>query len=355
VSDKLSMAKNFSLRNDQILQYIKQHPRCSSQEIRIGLTLDISIATLKRTIQYLVSSGLVKTIGELKSRRYEISQAYELIRFIDVETYFKKEIDERDIQKNYNQSLIKDTLAHLSLFTNDEVKKLDELQEKFMQNSTQLSILEFKNELERLAIDLSWKSSQIEGNTYSLLETERLLKDKETAAGKTKDEAVMLLNHKDALDFIIEHPDYISPLTISRIEDIHSILVKDLDINRNIRNRRVGISGTNYAPLDNAFQLNEALDDMCNIINTKENVFEKALLALILISYIQPFSDGNKRTARIISNAILVNNHYCPISFRTIDSMEYKKAMLLFYEQTNINELKNIFISQFEFAVSTYF
>jgi len=355
VSDKLSMAKNFSLRNDQILQYIKQHPRCSSQEIRIGLTLDISIATLKRTIQYLVSSGLVKTIGELKSRRYEISQAYELIRFIDVETYFKKEIDERDIQKNYNQSLIKDTLAHLSLFTNDEVKKLDELQEKFMQNSAQLSILEFKNELERLAIDLSWKSSQIEGNTYSLLETERLLKDKETAAGKTKDEAVMLLNHKDALDFIIEHPDYISPLTISRIEDIHSILVKDLDINRNIRNRRIGISGTNYTPLDNAFQLNEALDDMCNIINAKENVFEKALLALILISYIQPFSDGNKRTARIISNAILVNNHYCPISFRTIDSMEYKKAMLLFYEQTNINELKNIFISQFEFAVSTYF
>ena len=163
------MAKNFSLRNDQILQYIKQHPRCSSQEIRIGLTLDISIATLKRTIQSLVSGGLVKTIGELKSRRYEISQAYELIRFIDVETYFKKEIDERDIQKNYNQSLIKDTLAHLSLFTNDEVKKLDELQEKFMQNSAQLSILEFKNELERLAIDLSWKSSQIEGNTYSLL------------------------------------------------------------------------------------------------------------------------------------------------------------------------------------------
>ena len=349
------MAKNFSLRNDQILQYIEQHPRCSSQEIRIGLTLDISIATLKRTIQSLVSSGLVKTIGELKSRRYEISQAYELIRFIDVETYFKKEIDERDIQKNYNQSLIKDTLAHLSLFINDEVKKLDELQEKFMQNSAQLSILEFKNELERLAIDLSWKSSQIEGNTYSLLETERLLKDKETAAGKTKDEAVMLLNHKDALDFIIEHPDYISPLTISRIEDIHSILVKDLDINRNIRNRRVGISGTNYTPLDNAFQLNEALDDMCNIINAKENVFEKALLALILISYIQPFSDGNKRTARIISNAILVNNHYCPISFRTIDSMEYKKAMLLFYEQTNINELKNIFISQFEFAVNTYF
>ena len=79
-----------------------------------------------------------------------------------------------------------------------------------------------------MAIDLSWKSSQIEGNTYSLLETERLLKEKETAAGKTKEEATMLLNHKDALDFIIENPDYLYPLSVSKIEDIHSILIKEL-------------------------------------------------------------------------------------------------------------------------------
>ncbi len=150
-------------------------------------------------------------------------------------------------------------------------------------------------------------------------------------------------------------PDYIKPLSISSIEDIHSILITDLNISRNIRKRRVGISGTNYKPLENEFQIKEALVDMCAIINSKENVFEKALLALGLISYIQPFADGNKRTARIISNAILMNNHYCPISFRTIDSIEYKKAMLIFYEQTNINPFKNVFISQFEFAVNIYF
>ena len=165
----------------------------------------------------------------------------------------------------------------------------------------------------------------------------------------------MLLNHKEALDFIIDHPDYIYPLTVSSIEDIHSILVKDLDITRNIRSRRVGISGTNYKPLDNEFQIKEALELMCSLINSKESVFEKALLTLVLISYIQPFSDGNKRTARIITNAILMNNHYCPISFRTIDSIDYKKAMLIFYEQTNIIPFKNVFIGQFEFAVNTYF
>ena len=76
---------------------------------------------------------------------------------------------------------------------------------------------------------------------------------------------------------------------------------------------------------------------------------------LVLISYIQPFEDGNKRTAHIISNAILKNEGYCPISFRTVDSIQYKKAMLVFYEQNNINPFKRIFIDQYEFAVQTYF
>jgi Fic family protein len=218
-----------------------------------------------------------------------------------------------------------------------------------------MSDFQYKKELERLAIDLSWKSSQIEGNTYSLLETEKLLKEKEAATGKSKDEAIMLLNHKDAIDFIVDNPDYLSPLTVSKIEDIHSVLIKELAVDRNIRKSRVGISGTNYKPLDNEFQIRETLFEMCKLINKKENIFEQALLALVLISYIQPFVDGNKRTARIVSNAILMNNRYCPISFRTVDSMDYKKAMLLFYEQNNITAFKDIFIGQFQFAVKTYF
>ncbi len=349
------MPKKSENRETEIIEFIKNHPKCTSQEILDGLNLDISVATLRRKLQELVAEDLINTIGELKSRKYEISNAYNIIRPIDVEQYFEKEIDERVVQDAFNHELIKNTLNKISIFTSTELDQLNYLQEKFKSNSSKLSKSEYKNELERLAIDLSWKSSQIEGNTYSLLETERLLKDKETASGKTKDEATMLLNHKDALDFIIVHPDYISPLIVSSIEDIHSILVKDLDINRNVRKSRVGISGTNYKPLDNEFQIKEALDEMCKLINSKENVFEKALLALVLISYIQPFSDGNKRTSRIISNAILMNNHYCPISFRTIDSIEYKKAMLIFYEQTNINPFKNVFIGQFEFAVNTYF
>ena len=349
------MARNPSYNIDQILQFIKDNPKSSSQDILSGLSLTISISTLKRGLQELIANGLVKPTGELKSRRYSVSDAYHIIRPVDIEEYYKKEIDERIIQTGFNQKLIGETLHAISFFTSNEHEFLNTLQEKFKSNSTKLSKNEYKNEMERLAIDLSWKSSQIEGNTYSLLETEQLLKDKQTASGKTKDEAVMLLNHKDALDFIIEHPDFVSPLSVSIIEDIHSILIKDLDIARNIRSRRVGISGTNYRPLENEFQIKDALTEMCKLVNAKENIFDKALLALTLISYIQPFYDGNKRTARIICNAILINNNYCPISFRTIDSIEYKKAMLIFYEQTNINPFKKVFIDQFEFAVNTYF
>ncbi len=246
-------------------------------------------------------------------------------------------------------------MSKLKLFTGTELLQLNKLQNKYTENISKLSEAEYAKELERLVIDLSWKSSQIEGNTYSLLETERLLKEKATAEGKTKDDAIMLLNHKEALDFIIKVPDYLSPLTVSRIEDINSILIKDLGVDRNIRKRRVGISGTNYRPLDNEYQIKEALRDMCEMVNNRECVFEKALLLLVLLSYIQAFGDGNKRTARITSNAMLICNNYCPISFRTIDSVEYKKAMLLFYEQNNITTFKKIFIDQFEFAVATYF
>lgn len=95
--------------------------------------------------------------------------------------------------------------------------------------------------------------------------------------------------------------------------------------------------------------------DTCDLINSKDNIFEKALLSLVLLSYIQAFSDGNKRTARITSNAILIANGYCPLSFRSVDSIDYKKAMLVFYEQNNIYAFKQIYIDQFEFAVKEYF
>lgn len=338
----------------EILNFVHNHPNCSSGEIHKQFANSISYATVKRILSQLLTDKFIISEGKGKGTRYFISPSYELLYPIDLDTYYEKEIDERRIKEDFNIAIF-ELLDKTDIFNQKELRKLSGLQANYIENISQLSEYEYKRELERLAIDLSWKSSQIEGNTYSLLETERLLKDMETAVGKTKEEAIMLLNHKDALDFLVENQDYLVPLSISKIEDIHSLLTKDLAVDKHLRKRRVGISGTNYRPLDNEFQIREALESACNLVNKKENIFEKALLTLMLISYIQPFTDGNKRTARIVSNAILMNYKHCPISFRTVDSLDYKKAMLLFYEQNNISRFKEIFINQFEFAVKTYF
>ena len=342
-------------RENNIIDFIKINGPNSSKEIFERIDLSVSYATLKRILGKLIEDNYLAVQGLGKATKYSISPTYQVIQPIDIKAYYEIEIDDREIIEIFNFDIINEVLAKYSVFTDSELRILNELQSKFIQNISKLSENEYKKEFERLAIDLSWKSSQIEGNTYSLLETERLLREKETAAGKTKEEASMLLNHKEALDFIIENPNYLNPISVSKIEDIHSILVKELAVERNLRKKRVGISGTNYKPLDNEFQIHEALQNTCDVINKKTNVFEKALLALVLISYIQPFMDGNKRTARIVSNAILLSENYCPLSFRTVNSIDYKKAMLLFYEQNNISNFKKIFINQFEFAVKTYF
>lgn len=347
------MAKRINVTT-LITGFLGVHPSVSSKEIHDGLGAETGYATVKRTLQKMIADEMIIAEGNGKSTRYKISPTYSLLYPVDLDVYFEQEIDERKVRTNFNHDVIP-LLSRTAIFSLAEERHLNELHDTYTANVSTLSETVYTKEMERLAIDLSWKSSQIEGNTYSLLETERLLKDKETAAGKTQAEAIMLLNHKAALDFIIENPQYGRPLTIANIEEVHSILMNGLNVDRNIRKHRVGISGTNYIPLANDFQIREALEEMCTLLRKQDNVFTRAFLALMLLSYIQAFEDGNKRTARIISNAILLSERHCPLSFRTVDADEYKKALLVFYEQNNIHAFKNIFIQQVEFAVATYF
>lgn len=342
-------------RENEILQYLHYHPGSSRSVIEAGMNLTESPATVKRILASLVDAGSAIVEGQGRATRYSVSPQAQVTMELDIDTYYQKEMDEREVQTSFNFELINNILPQVEIFTAEENERLNALQAQFTHNLEGITPTEYRKEMERLGIDLSWKSSQIEGNTYSLLETEKLLKEKQTASGKTKEEAVMLLNHKDALDFILDMPEYLEEISVRRIEELHSILVKELGVDTGIRQRRVGITGTNYRPLDNEHQIREALEDTCRLVNGKKNVFEKALLTLVLLSYIQAFADGNKRTARITSNAILIAYRYCPISFRTVDSVDYKKAMLIFYEQNNISAFKKIFIDQFAFAVQTYF
>ncbi|PJA09857.1 MAG: cell filamentation protein Fic [Flavobacteriales bacterium CG_4_10_14_0_2_um_filter_32_8] len=349
------------LTNDEnkIISVITSNPSQSSKDILKALKAKdkgiMSYATLKRRLSKLVSNNLISIVGRGRGTTYVVSQEFQLLNPFDVEEYFAQDVDKRKAKKGFNFDLITHVLNGAKFFTKEELEILNELQEEYTENINKLSETENRKALEHLSIDLTWKSSEIEGNTYTLLETEALLKNKETAKGKTMEEANMLLNHKEAIDFLIQENTYLEPLSVAKIENIHSLLVQNLKVDRNIRKGIVTVTGTIYKPLDNEHQIREALQDMCNLINNRKNIFEKALLALVLISYIQAFGDGNKRTARIISNGILIQNKFCPISFLTIDSVEYKKAMLFFYEQNNISAFKRIFIDQLEYAAITYF
>ena len=356
MTDKLN--DGLSKEEAMILAYLKDNPRISAPELHNGLVrsrpnFSMALSTVKRRLSgEFMKMNLVASAGRGKGLKYFLTPAYELIRPINVDEYFR--LENRTIRDRFNFELM-ESIEGVGLFTDDEMHELQSLQRQYEHNISQLSSLAYQMEIERLSIDLSWKSSQIEGNTYSLLDTELLLKQQQTAKGKTVEEATMLLNHKKAIDFLVQNPDFFEALKIRDIEDVHSMLVEKLDVPRNLRKELVRIGGTDYLPLDNEHQIRESVQDACSLINSKKNVFEKALLALVLLSYIQAFMDGNKRVARIVANGILMTNKYCPISFRTVDSGDYKKAMLIFYEQNNLSAFKQIFMEQFKFAVGEYF
>ena len=319
------------------------------------LDLGIGDTQVKKILAEGLYRGDIRVEGKARATRYFITPKGQLLRTIDLGTYYAIPFADRVMQTGYNFALIRDQLPSIDVFTREEYAFLAEQERVFRERIKEYPRELYAKEMERLGIDLSWKSSEIEGNTYTLLETVNLLKDKIEAKGKKREEAIMLLNHKEALKAIVAQPEYFRTISLSRMEDVHSLLIDGLGVARNLRHVRVGISGTNYRPLEVESQIREAVGDMCALVNGKSDPYEKALLTLLLISYIQPFVDGNKRTSRLMSNAMLIANGCCPLSFRTVAADDYRAALLLFYEQNNISAFKKIFLEQVTFAVNEYF
>lgn len=242
-----------------------------------------------------------------------------------------------------------------NLFNFAEEAELNAFNSIYREKRDKFSSTLLQKEFERLTIELAWKSAKIEGNTYTLLDTELLIKERITAANRTIDEANMILNHKKALDFILKNPEYYQNLTLFKIEELHHLIVENLDVPFGIRENKVAITGTNYKPLDNKYQITKALEKLITVINSTCFPLAKALIAILLISYIQPFVDGNKRTARLLGDALLLAYDYCPLSYRSVSEVDYRKAMIIFYEQNNAYAFKKLFMEQFENATKEYF
>ncbi len=342
------------IRQTKILSFIQAKTKVSISEILSFLGADVERKTLQRDLGELSAQILVSPIGKGRNTKYILSTMYNNLKEVDVQNYFSLEYFERDIQETFNFDIFK--ILDNDIFTLTEQKHLETLQKQFITNFSKYDSQTIINkEFQRILIEFSWKSSAIEGNTYSLLNTEALIKENQQDKTKTTEETQMILNHKDAFNESIQNRDRFLHLKYNDIEYIHTVLTKKLNITKNIRNAAVGIVGTKYKPLDNSFQLKEALKNMIKLINNKQSFFEKAFLSLILISYIQAFEDGNKRTARMLSNAILLANNSIPLSYRKVDIVEYKKASILFYEQNNLSYFKNIFMEQVIDATENYF
>lgn len=341
-------------RHNQIFNYIKNENKVSNSDILFFLEDWIDRKTLQRDLKEMIERKIISQGWSARSIFYFVSEENKIFEEINVESYFKKKYEQRDIQKSFNFEVF-ENLSN-NLFTKEETDKLEGLQAEFIKHiSSYDSQTLINKEYERIMIEFSWKSSAIEWNTYSLLNTEALIRENIRDETKTDEETQMILNHKDAFNESIQNKESFSELKIGDLSHIHSVLIKKLDVARNIRKHAVWITWTNYRPLDNEFQIKEALENLIDLINSKELFFEKAFLALILLSYIQAFEDWNKRTARMFSNAILLANNSIPLSYRIVDIVEYKKASILFYELNNISYFKKIFIEQFEDSVNNYF
>lgn len=336
-----------------ILSVFEKGKLLSSSEVNELLGEKQALITVKRQLGAMTKAGYLEQSGGGRSVKYTLSKKGWLLKPFDVELYLRKQPDER-LKSPYFQFDVLES-PFVELFTKAELAELDNATRSYRNNALENNDLSVhKKELMRFIIEFSWKTSRIEGNTYDLIATEQLLLYGERSPNNTEFEAQMILNQKEALEFILENIELWEQPKISHLEKLHSIVAKDLGISRNLRKTPVGITGTNYRPLESESQIKEALGLLFSYLDKSNNIYEKALLCVLGLSYIQPFIDGNKRTSRLLGNAVLLCDNYAPLSYRSVDERAYKEACLVFYEQNSVEPFKKLFIEQYISAANNY-
>jgi len=344
-----------SRRESSILKILFTGDANSSSAIRerlLALGERVSLVTIKRALASMVKNELLTVRGAGRSVSYGISAIGRIFFDIDAHEYCATEPDKRFGMNRY----VFDLFAHIpdNIFTASEIGRLEQATAAYQRRTEHIPPAIEKKELERLIIELSWKSSRIEGNTYTLLDTERLILENREAPGHDHVEAQMILNHKEAFAFIREHAVEFRTLSRANLEMLHAVLVKDMGVGLGIRKNPVGVVGSIYRPLDNIHQLAEGIDELSSVVSRMTTPYAKALIALLGISYLQPFTDGNKRTSRLFANAILLAHGRAPLSYRSVSEDDYREATLVFYELNSIVPLKKIFIEQYSFSANNY-
>jgi hypothetical protein len=204
-----------------------------------------------------------------------------------------------------------------------------------------------KQILGHLLIDLSWNSSRLEGNTYSLIDTKRLIEFGEEATGRDRLEAQMIMNHKEAIEFLVNAADEIG-FNRYTILNLHGILANNLLADRSavgrLRHIAVGIERSTFQPLAVPPQIEEYFDQILATAEAIEDPFEQSFFVMAQLPYLQPFDDVNKRVSRLAANIPFIKRNLSPLSFTDVPRKLYNEAMLGIYELNDVALLKDVFI-----------
>lgn len=198
----------------------------------------------------------------------------------------------------------------------------------------------------RLLIDLSYNSSRLEGNTYSLLDTQKLVLEGKSAEGKLDQETIMILNHKEAIRYLVDTARRlkVSKETVCTLHYLLSSgLLEECDAGK-IRNHGVRVGGSTYIPFEDPRQLQIRLDRIVEKGALIEDPYEQSFFLLVHLSFLQAFSDVNKRTARLSANIPLVQKNLVPLSFNDVEKDDYNSAIIAIYELQNIRPFLDLYI-----------
>lgn len=331
----------------------------------LAQSLHIGKSTVKRYLESLLSEGVLLRVGNGRGTRYTTGTRTVAVSLQEEEATYPNTPLEAHALLNYLQTSVaaRDITGYQRSFVDDYIPNQTSLLPAALAETLRIegqmagqhpSGTYARKVLEQLLIDLSWSSSKLEGNTYSLLATEELFRNGTEARDF---DAVMLLNHKQAIEFLVDAvPEY--GLTVPVIGNLHSMLMQDLlpdtEALGTIRSKIVNISGSNYIPLQAPVLLQEMLEKIIIKSSQVKNPVESAFFLWVNLAYLQPFEDGNKRTSRLAANIPLMMYNSAPLSFLDADAADYAYAMMGIYEQCNVALAVDFFEHLYRRSINRY-
>lgn len=326
--------------------------------------LNFSDRSLRRWLNELVIDGSVKKTGHKRSTKYQVvaktgnvngdasncfsSASLEAIRYVRKSLFERNPIAyNREWLDFYRPNQDRYLPSHF-------VEQLEKAGKKMGKDDPAGTYA--KQIYTRVLIDLSYNSSRLEGNTYSLLDTEKLVISGKTAEGKLDEEKVMILNHKEAIRYLIENAPRLD-VTEKTVYTLHYLLSDGLvepQYAGKVRDHWVRITGSTYIPFDEPKRLQDQLGKIINKAASIREPFEQSLFLLVHLSYLQAFSDVNKRTARLAANIPLVVNNLVPLSFNDIERDDYMSAMLAIYELQDVRPIIDLFVYSYLRTCAAY-